>query len=137
MNLNSNKKTLEIVFLIDSSESMKGSIIGNINTSIEELVSDIKEIAEERPDANVNIRCISYSNGSKWTCLEHIPAQTFRWCYLSAEGKSDLGSGCLRLNQFLDKGGFSIENNFRPIILLLVCFMLEMDKMEMNGLKKL
>ncbi len=119
MNYNSDKKTLEIVFLIDSSESMKGSLIGTINTSIEELVSDIKEIAEARPDDNVNIRCISYSNGSKWTCLEHVPAQTFRWCYLNAEGKSDLGSGCLRLKQFFDKGGFSIDNSYRPIIFLL------------------
>lgn len=111
-------KTLEIIFLIDISANMSGFKIGIVNSVIEELLSEIKEIANIRPQSHVNIRCISYSNGSKWNCLEHIPIQTFRWEYLKASGRCDFGSGLLRLKKFLEEGNFSIDTHYRPIIFL-------------------
>lgn len=111
-------KTLEIIFVIETSSNTYGSIIGTINTAIEELVPEIKEIAESRTRDRVNIRCLSYSSGSKWHCLDHIPATTFRWEYLEGNGKSDLGSACLRLNKFLAENDFSVDTHYRPIIFL-------------------
>lgn len=111
-------KILEIIFLVDSSSNMSGSKIGTVNTAIEELVSEIQEIAYMRNNCAINIHCLSYSNGSKWHCLEHIPIQTFRWEYLKASGRCDLGSGLLRLNKFLKESNFSVDTHYRPIIFL-------------------
>lgn len=111
-------KTLEIIFLIEASASMQGSKIGMINAAIEELIPEIRDIAETRPESKINIRCISYASGSQWRCLEHIPAQTFRWEYLDAEGRCDLGSGILRLNKFLEESNMSVNTHYRPVIFL-------------------
>ena len=114
-------KTLEIIFLIENLLQISGAKLGSLNTTIEELISEIRDIAETRPNDNVNIRCISYSNGSQWRCLDHVPVRTFRWEYLTAEGKCDLGSGLLRLNKFLAEKDLSIETHYRPVIFLINC----------------
>lgn len=111
-------KILEIIFIVDTSSNMSGYKIGMLNTTIEELLSEIKEIAQTRYMSTVNIRCISYSDNSRWNSLEHIPIQTFRWEYLQASGKCDLGSGLLRLNKFLENSNFSVDTHYRPIIFL-------------------
>ena len=63
MAINSNNKELIVFFLIDASESMSGKKIGTLNTTMEELLSELRNL--EGATTDIKIAVMTFSDGCK------------------------------------------------------------------------
>ncbi|MBQ3033082.1 MAG: VWA domain-containing protein [Deferribacterales bacterium] len=115
------RRTMVLFFLVDTSGSMYGSKIGTVNSAIEEVVPELKDISESNADAQIKIATLAFSTGSQWITSEPVPAETFIWNYLDANGVTDLGDACCQLNEKLSRNGFmgDVTGSFAPAIFLL------------------
>lgn len=115
------RRTMVLFFVVDCSGSMKGEKIGTVNNAIREVIPELKDISEENADAQIKITTLQFSSGAKWNVDEPMPAESFRWQDLDAEGITDLGEACRMLNDKLSRKAFMSDatGSFAPAIFLL------------------
>ena len=115
------RRTMVLFFLVDTSGSMYGTKIGTVNTAIEEIIPELKDLSENNADAEVKIATLAFSTGAKWINSQPISAENFKWDHLEAMGSTDLGEACKQLNEKLSKNAFMSEatGSFAPAIFLL------------------
>jgi uncharacterized protein YegL len=115
------RKTMVLFFVIDTSGSMRGSKIGSVNTTISEILPELKDISAENADAQIKIAALEFSSGAKWLYDRPIEAEKFCWNDLDAGGVTDFGEACKTLNQKLSREQFmnNIVGSFAPVIILL------------------
>ena len=116
------RKTMVLFFLVDTSGSMMGSKIGEVNSAIEEVIPDLKELSESNADAQIKIAALEFSSGARWiTPNGPIEAENFAWNDIDASGVTDLGDACQKLNEKLSTKAFMQEatGSFAPAIFLL------------------
>ena len=115
------RRTMILFFVVDISGSMSGSKIGTVNTAIEEIIPELKDISETNADAQIKIATLVFSTGAHWIEQAPIVAENFRWNYLDANGVTDLGEACLQLNEKLSRNAFMSDTtgSFAPAIFLL------------------
>jgi len=116
------RRTMVLFFVIDTSGSMDGSKIGSVNSAIEEVIPDIKEVSDENADAQIKIAALEFSSGARWiTANGPIEIEQFRWNDLEAAGVTDFGEACKALNEKLSTKAFMREatGSFAPAIFLL------------------
>ena len=115
------RKTMVLFFVVDTSGSMSGSKIGTVNSAIEEIVPEIKDISEGNADAQIKIATLTFSTSARWIESAPVAAENFRWNYLDAGGVTDLGEACKKLNEKLSRNEFmsDIQGSFAPAIFLL------------------
>ena len=114
------RRTMVLFFVVDTSGSMNGAKIGTVNSAIEEIVPELKDISEQNADAQIKVATLSFSTGAKWI-NEPVAAESFRWNYLNANGVTDLGKACAELNDKLSRNAYmgDIAGSFAPVIFLL------------------
>ena len=54
------RRTMVLFFVVDTSGSMGGAKIGTVNSAIEEVVPELKDISESNADAQ--IKAVSYTH---------------------------------------------------------------------------
>ncbi|MBD5099612.1 MAG: hypothetical protein HDT35_08775, partial [Clostridiales bacterium] len=115
------RRTMVLFFLVDTSGSMKGEKIGTVNTAIEEIVPELKDISETNADAQIKIATLAFSTGARWVDDAPVAAEEFRWNYLDADGVTDLGEACRKLNEKLSRNEFMSDatGSFAPAIFLI------------------
>lgn len=115
------RRTMVLFFVVDCSGSMSGSKIGTVNTAIEEVIPELKDISESNADAQIKVATLQFSTGARWNESAPVPAEVFRWNYLDANGLTDLGEACLQLNEKLSRNAFMSDTtgSFAPAIFLL------------------
>jgi len=115
------RRTMTLFFVIDTSGSMSGDKIGAVNTAIEEVIPEIKDISECNADATIKIAALSFSTGASWITSEPVAAENFKWHDIDAEGVTDLGRACLALDEKLSTKAFMNEarGSYAPVILLM------------------
>lgn len=115
------RRTMVLFFVVDTSGSMSGAKIGVVNTSIEDVVPELKDISENNADAQIKVATLSFSTGTRWLESEPVAAENFRWTYLDASGVTDLGEACLQLNEKLSRKAFMSDaaGSFAPAIFLM------------------
>lgn len=115
------RRTMVLFFLVDTSGSMSGSKIGAVNSAIEEVVPELKDISEDNADAQIKIAALQFSTGADWVYDAPIEAEMFRWNYLDASGVTDLGVACEKLNEKLSRNAFmgDATGSFAPAIFLM------------------
>jgi len=116
------RKSMVLFFLIDTSGSMSGSKIGAVNTAIEEVIPELKEISANNADAYVKIAAMEFESSASWlTGNEPVPVDNFLWKYVDAGGSTALGDACIKLNDALSVKTFMREavGSFAPAIILL------------------
>ncbi len=115
------RRTMVLFFVVDTSGSMQGAKMGTVNSAIEEIIPELKDISETNADAQIKIATLSFSKGARWIQNEPINAEKFKWDYLVAEGVTDLGAACWELNEKLSKNQFMRDatGSFAPAIFLL------------------
>ena len=115
------RRTMVLFFLVDTSGSMQGAKIGAVNSAIEEVVPELKDISENNADSRIKIAALTFSTGARWINTEPLDAGDFRWNYLDASGVTDLGEACVKLNEKLSRNAFMREatGSFAPAIFLL------------------
>ena len=115
------RRTMVLFFLVDTSGSMYGTKIGTVNTAIEEIIPELKDLSENNADAEIKIATLAFSTGAKWINSQPISAENFKWDHLEAMGSTDLGEACKQLNEKVSKNAFMSEatGSFAPAIFLL------------------
>lgn len=113
------RKSLVIFFLIDTSGSMKGTKIGELNTVMEELIPEIRRVGEA--DTEVKIAVLTFSTDFKWMYSEPIPIEEFEWVRLNASGVTSMGAAFKELSARMSRNSFlsSPSLSFAPVIFLM------------------
>jgi uncharacterized protein YegL len=110
-----------LFFLVDVSGSMIGDKIGAVNSAIEEVLPDLKDISESNADAQIKIAALKFSTTAEWCYDAPMDTERFRWNYLRAEGVTAFGEACEKLNEKLSSRAFMSDatGSFAPAILLM------------------
>ncbi len=115
-------RTMVLFFFVDASGNMMGSKIGEVNSAIEEVIPELKDLSESNADAQIKIAVLEFSNGARWlTPNGPVEAENFFWNDIDASGVTDLGDACRMLNEKLSTKAFMSEatGSFAPAIFLL------------------
>ena len=114
------KKSMTIFFLIDVSGSMKGTKIGSLNSTMEELLPSLIGVGEASTD--VKIAVMKFSTQVEWVTPEPVRIEEYQfWNRLEAEGLTFMGDAFMELSRKLSRSAFlsSPSLSFAPVIFLL------------------
>ena len=114
------KKSMTIFFLIDVSGSMKGTKIGSLNSTMEELLPSLIGVGEASTD--VRIAVMKFSTQVEWVTPEPVRIEEYQfWNRLDAEGLTFMGDAFLELSRKLSRSSFlsSPSLSYAPVIFLL------------------
>ena len=84
-------RPLHFIWIVDCSGSMVGEKIQSLNYAIRQTIPDMRQAAEENPNAQVLIRAVKFSQGASWHIATPTPVQEFEWIDLKADGVTDMG----------------------------------------------
>lgn len=115
------RRTMVLFFLIDTSGSMSGARIGAVNTAVENVVPELKDLSESNADSQIKIAVLEFSTGVQWMYNDPVEAENFRWNYLDAGGLTSFGEACNELNSKLSRSAFMSDasGSFAPAIILI------------------
>jgi uncharacterized protein YegL len=115
------RRTMVLFFLVDTSGSMMGDKIGAVNSAIEEVIPELRDISESNADACIKIAALKFSTEAEWCYDAPVEAGDFRWNYLNAGGVTAFGRACEALNEKLSSREFmsDVTGAFAPAILLM------------------
>ena len=113
------RKSLVIFFLIDTSGSMKGTKMGELNAVMEELIPEIRRVGEA--DTDVKIAVLTFSTSVMWMYSEPISIEEFEWTRLRADGVTSMGAAFKELSIRMSRNSFlnSPSLSFAPVIFLM------------------
>ena len=113
------KKSLVIFFLIDTSGSMRGTKMGELNTVMEELIPEIRRVGEA--DTDVKLAVLTFSTNVSWMYSEPISIENFEWTRLRADGVTSMGAAFKELSLRMSRNGFlnSPSLSFAPVMFLM------------------
>jgi len=116
------RRTMVLFFVIDTSGSMSGSKIGSVNSAIEEVVPEIRDISSNNADAQIEIAALQFDSGCRWiTSSGPIEAEKFHWNMIDASGVTDFGAACRELDKKLSTKEFMkrASGSYAPVVILL------------------
>lgn len=113
------KKKLVVFFLVDTSGSMKGERIGQVNTAVQEALPEIRNLGGA--DADIYFAPLVFGASVDWVYQKPEPVATAQWTRLSADGMTPLGEAFEKLNLKLSRTEFlaSPSGSYAPVIFLL------------------
>ncbi|MDE5569762.1 MAG: VWA domain-containing protein [Ruminococcus sp.] len=113
------KKSLVIFFVIDTSASMKGKKMGELNTVMEELIPEIRRVGGA--DTDIKIAVLTFSGEVQWMYNIPISVEDFEWTRLNASGITNMGAAFEELSARMSRNSFlnSPSLSFAPVIFLM------------------
>lgn len=84
-------RPLHFFWIVDCSGSMYGEKIGTLNHAIQSTIPDMRDAAENNPNAQLLVRTLKFSTGATWVTPNPVPIEDFAWDDLDAGGVTDLG----------------------------------------------
>ena len=114
------KKSMTIFFLIDVSKSMKGTKIGSLNSTMEELLPSLIGVGEASTD--VKIAVMKFSTKVEWMTPQPVKIEEYQcWNRLEPEGLTFMGDAFMELSRKLSRNSFlnSPSLSYAPVIFLL------------------
>lgn len=97
------RQELNLLFVIDNSESMEGKNIGAVNNAIRDIISIMPEIQEDTADAVIKISALKFSDNAEWIYSEPKEVGDFKWSDLKADGGTNLSGAYDALSVWLSK----------------------------------
>lgn len=114
------KKSMVIFFVIDTSESMKGKKIDDLNRVMREIIPELAGVGGSNTELKYAV--LSFSSGCKWETSEPlIVDESNQWKDLHACGITDLGMAFEELTAMLSRKKFlkSPSLSYAPVIFLM------------------
>jgi uncharacterized protein YegL len=84
-------RPLHFIWILDTSWSMEGEKIGQLNFAIKESLPAMQDTARENPTAEVLVRVVTFSSGARWHLAQSTPVDQFTWTDVVADGVTDMG----------------------------------------------
>lgn len=113
------KYQLNLIYLLDTSGSMHGEPINQLNVAMAEAIQVAKEAAKEK-EVQLLMRVVEFNSVAKWLIgntrqgVEHIDD----WIPLKANGGTDT-AGAIDLARGVMHREFLGERNYRPVVILI------------------
>lgn len=113
------RKSLVLFFLIDTSGSMAGTKIGELNTAMEEMIPEIRSVGGA--DTDVKLAVLTFSSGCRWLTSAPVSVEDFQWDRLDVGGLTDMGKAFDELASKLSRSGFlkAPSISYAPVIFLM------------------
>lgn len=114
----STKYQLNLIYLVDTSGSMQGEAINQLNSAMAEAV-EVAEEAALKKEVKLFMRVVEFNSVAKWIIgdtrkgVGHID-----WVPLSADGGTDT-AGAIDLARSVMHREFLGERNYRPVVILI------------------
>ena len=114
------RKVMTLFYVIDTSGSMQGSKIGQVESALEEVMQTLQEISDESDDAEIKIAVLEFSTGASWVTPEPVSPEGYRFKSFEACGVTDLGAACKELDKKLSRNEFlkTTAGAYPPVVLL-------------------
>lgn len=114
------RKVMTLFYVIDTSGSMQGSKIGQVESALEEVMQSLQEISDGSDDAEIKIAVLEFSTGASWITPEPVSPEGYRFKSFEACGVTDLGAACKELDKKLSRNEFlqTSAGAYPPVILL-------------------
>ena len=95
-------RPLHFFFVTDASGSMAiDGKIQSLNNAIREAIPHLREVAAQNPFANVLVRALVFSSGTRWHIEQPTPVGSVTWNDIAAEGYTDFGAALTELASVL------------------------------------
>ena len=130
------KKSMVIFFVIDTSESMKGKKIDDLNRVMREIIPQLAGVGGCNTELKYAV--LSFSSGCKWITSEPmIVEDNNSWKDLSANGITDLGMAFEELTSMLSRKKFLKSDAYENSIIttLMYSFALANQKISFKYIK--
>lgn len=102
------RRVCPVIFMLDTSMSMEGELIGAVNSAMEELLPELITMNRENTDSEIQIAIMSFGFEVQWvTGNSGLVTPKYVWCDLEADGDTSLGKAFQELNRIL-----SVEDGF-------------------------
>jgi uncharacterized protein YegL len=112
-------RPLHFIWIADCSGSMDtGGKIQSLNTAIREALPNMREVAQDNPNAQVLLRVIAFATGARWMVPAPVPVDEFTWTDLRPGGVTDLGQALSMVARVLTVPPMSTRS-LQPVLVLL------------------
>ena len=116
------RKELHVFYVLDTSGSMEGAKISQLNHAMEECTSALRELAKSNADAELKIAVLEFNSGCNWiTPNGPEKLEDFEWDKVDAGGLTDIGAALRELNAKLSRHAFlsSMTGALMPVIIFM------------------
>lgn len=105
-------RTMTLFYLFDTSGSMSGTKIGQVNYAMKDIPQIIKEVAEDAPNAKIEVAAATFDSSVQWITPQPQTPDDFMntWKDVSAGGLTSLGAALSSLNEKLSRKSFLGDN---------------------------
>jgi uncharacterized protein YegL len=112
-------RPLHFIWITDCSGSMAANgKIQALNNAIREAIPHMQQVADDNPNANVQVRAIKFSSGAQWHISQPTPVSEFKWTDLTADGVTDMGRAFLMVADQLKIPPMT-ERGLPPVLILI------------------
>ena len=84
-------RPIHFFWVVDCSGSMYGEKIGIVNNTIQECIPELRNSADNNPNAQLLIRALQFSSGASWITTSPVPVENYSWEDMEANGLTELG----------------------------------------------
>ena len=112
-----------IIFVVDTSGSMKGDRISNLNTIMYRLINNFYSLYKVKERVKIRLSVLTYSSDVEWAydkCL--VKDADYSWTHLVASGLTNFGQALSKLRSYFsfDEGiHANLDNAFLPLIIFM------------------
>ncbi|MBE0700607.1 MAG: VWA domain-containing protein [Acholeplasmataceae bacterium] len=116
---------MAVITIVDTSGSMTGEKIGQVNDGMRNAIEYLKEFNENSIDVAVKLACLTFSSGADWVNKKKPleDPENFVWHDIHAGGYTDFGRACTELKDVLtveEKGGWmKSRGGIAPVLILM------------------
>jgi len=117
------RRELHVFYVLDTSGSMSGERISQLNHAMEECTEALKKLAQNNGDAKLKIAVLEFNSGCRWITSNGPEdlEEDFEYEYLKAGGVTDMGTALKELNSKLSRHAFlnSVTGALMPVIIFM------------------
>lgn len=84
-------RPIHFFWVVDCSGSMYGEKKGIVNNTIQECIPEMRNSADNNPNAQLLIRALQFSSGASWITTSPVPVENYSWEDMEANGLTELG----------------------------------------------
>lgn len=136
------RREFYVFYILDTSKSMEGQRIAQLNRAMEETLDALKGVANGNNETNINIAVLEFNSNARWI-TRNGPERLddFLWEKLTAGGTTDIGLALRELDAKLSRNKFlkNMNGAYLPVFIFMTDgypsdeYQHDLDKIQMNS----
>ncbi len=113
------KRTLHLVYLIDTSGSMSGTKISSVNHAMAESLQALQDSVRDLEEAEVLVRAVTFESSARWHIATPTPVAAVRWSPVSTGGSTQMGEALRLLAKEMTAERMGDQRGYAPVFCLM------------------